>query len=388
MKLSAIIFVVFILLVTATPSPAITPSDDLLIAGAARTSLWIDDLYINNPGDSPVTVNVMWLVRNQANLNPETRTFDIDPKATHILGDVILTTFGMNRGNGAFRITSEGGEVIANLIAVAVIDDEHGSRTLGSGFEAIPASAATSAGQTATLMGIVATSRFRTNLFATAGANGVTMELDLLDPWGGVIDSATVTLESYEPWLSEVTNLWDWSIGELLNATAAVRVTSGSVVILGSKIDNHEMSQDPTTLEPSFGVGAGPLEGTYQFALYDSLAFASGGNLVIEDGTVTVINGTYSNFDKTDGQGEAECPLIFQWGFDLAPTSVQSFAGGVEFTDTYPDGGEITWTVTFTVDANLGFSGQVDAVGANFSGVDAGCNGTFPPLLFEGGKDQ
>ena len=207
MKLLPVILVVFVLLVTATPSPAITPSDDLLIAGAARTRLWVDDLYISNPGDDPVTVNVMWLVRNQANLDPETRTFDIGPKATHILGDVILTTFGMNRGNGAFRITSEGGEVIANLIAVAVIDDENGSRTLGSGFEAIPASAATAAGQTATLMGIVATSRFRTNLFATAGANGVTMELDLLDPWGPVIDTATVTLEPYEPWLSEVTNL-------------------------------------------------------------------------------------------------------------------------------------------------------------------------------------
>ena len=386
MKLSSFCLVVFVLLVTATPSPAITPSDDLLIAGAARTSLWVDDLYISNPGDSPVTVDVMWLVRNQTNPDPDTRTFEIEPKATHIMGDVILTSFGMNRGNGAFRITSEGGEVIANLIAVAVIEDENGSRTFGSGFEGIPASAATSAGQTTTLMGIVATSRFHTNLFATAGANGVTMELDLLDPWGPVIDTATVTLEPYEPWLAEVTNLWD--INDLLNATAAVRVTSGSVVILGSKIDNHQMSQDPTTLEPSFGVGAGSLEGTYQFALYDSLAFASGGNLVIDDGVVTAINGTYVNFDKADGQGEAECPLIFLWGFDLTPASVESFANGVQFTDTFPDGGEITWTVTFTVNANLGFTGQLDAVGENFTGVDAGCNGIFPSLLFEGGKAQ
>jgi hypothetical protein len=382
----AVHLVVFFLLISATPSAAITPSDDLLIAGAARTRLWVDDLYISNPGDRPVTVDVMWLVRNQANPAPDTRTFDIDPKATLILGDVILETFGMNRGNGAFRITSEGGEVIANLIAVAVIEDENGSRTLGSGFEGIPSSAATSAGQTTTLMGIVATTRFRTNLFATAGESGVTMELDLLDPWGPVIDTATVTLEPYEPWLSDVTNLWD--INDLLNATAAVRVTSGSVVILGSKIDNHQMSQDPTTLEASFGVGAGSLEGTYQFALYDSLAFASGGNLVIEDDTVAAINGTYSNFDKTDDQGDAECPLIFQWGFDLTPTAVESFADGVEFTDSYQDGGEITWTVAFTIDANLGFTGVLDAVGENFTGVDVGCNGAFPPLLFEGGKDQ
>ena len=53
MKLLPVILVVFVLLVTATPSPAITPSDDLLIAGAARTRLWVDDLYISNPGDDP-----------------------------------------------------------------------------------------------------------------------------------------------------------------------------------------------------------------------------------------------------------------------------------------------------------------------------------------------
>jgi hypothetical protein len=378
--------VCFALLVAVKPVLAIAPGNDLLIAGAARTRLWVDDLYISNPGDGPVTVDVMWLVRDQANPTPETRTFGIEPRATLILADVILETFGVTRGSGAFRITSEGGDVIANLIAVAVIEDEHGSRTLGSGFEGIPASAATSAGQTTTLMGIVATSRFRTNLFATAGASGATMHLDLLDPWGPVIDTATVTLEPYEPWLSAVTNLWE--IDDLLNATAAVRVTSGSVVILGSKIDNHQMSQDPTTLEASFGVGAGSLEGTYQFALYDSLAFASGGNLVIEDGMVAAINGTYVNFDKADSQGEAECTLIFQWGFDLTPAAVESFADGVEFTDSYPEGGQITWTVRFTVDANLGFSGLLDAVGEGFTGVDAGCNGTFPPLLFEGGKDQ
>ena len=59
------------LLATVQPAFAITPSNDLLIAGAARTRLWIDDLYISNPGDNPVTVNVMWLTRNQANPDPD-----------------------------------------------------------------------------------------------------------------------------------------------------------------------------------------------------------------------------------------------------------------------------------------------------------------------------
>jgi hypothetical protein len=386
MNSKAIVFTSTILLVATTPLFAITPGSDLIIPGAARTALWVDDLYVNNPNDTAVSVEIFWLERGQANPEPDSRVFDISPGATLILQDVILGDFGLERGNGAFRITSTGGNVVANLIAVAVIDDEHGTRTLGSGFEAVPASAATSAGQSATLMGIVATDDFRTNLFATAGAEGVTMELDLLDPWGPVIDSVTVTLDAYEPWLSGVPRLW--GIDTLLNGTARVRVTAGSVVILGSKIDNHRMSQDPTTLEASYGSAPASPDGTYHFALYDSLSFASGGNVVIDGGAVESLSGTYINFDKVDDQGEPECPLIFMWGDALDPASIAEFATGVVFTDFYPDGGEMSWTVTFTIDANLGFSGTVEAVGSGFTGIDENCNGTFPTLELEGGKGE
>jgi hypothetical protein len=229
-------------------------------------------------------------------------------------------------------------------------------------------------------MGLASTSSFYTNIFALAGANGVTMDLDLLDPDGDVLDTATVTLRAYEPWLSFRTDLWDVSTFE--NGTVLARVSAGSAVILGSKTD--ENSTDPTTLESAFGAGAGSADGTYQFAIYDSLAFASGGNMVIDDDIVEAINGTYINFDK----GNEDCTLIFLWGIGLTPTPVEDFETGVEFTDTYPDGGDMTWDVVFTLDDNLGFSGTIDAVGANFTGEDVGCNGTFPTLTFEGGKSN
>ncbi len=378
----AVHLVVFFLLISATPSSAITPSDDLLIAGAARTNRWTADLYINNPGSTGVTVEVWWLNRDPGLTNPDPEAYNLDGDETLILDDVLLNEFGLNRAEGAFRITTTGGEVTANLIVFTGVGSDNG--TYGSGFEGIPASSATSAGGSTTLAGLVLTDDFYTNLFALAGSNGVTMDIDLLDPDGILLDTEQVVLAAYAPWFSSVENLWN--VASFENGTALVHVRAGSMTMLGSKVDR--VSKDPTTVEQAFGVGAGSLEGTYQFALYDSLAFASGGNLVIEDGTVAAINGTYSNFDKTDDQGEVECPLIFQWGFDLTPTAVESFAEGVEFTDTYPDGGEIAWTVTFTNDGNLGFSGAVDAVGSNFSGVDEGCNGSFPTLLFEGGKDQ
>jgi hypothetical protein len=386
MKRSITMVACALALLTATSAVAITPGTDLLIAGAARANPWVDDLYINNPNAITVSVDVMWLVRGQANLTPETETFFVGPGGTLILDDVILKTFNKNRAFGAFRVTSTGGPVTANMIALAVKDDENGRRTLGSGFEAIPASAATAAGETTYLMGMTSTTGFRTNLFALGGASGVTMDLDLLDPDGTLLDSAQVVLEAYEPWLSNVDDLWD--VGSFANGTARVRVSAGSMVILGSKIDNHPLSEDPTTLEPDFGGGAGSVDGTYQFAIYDSFAFASGGNLVVSDGTVDAIFGTYVNFDKVDGQGDPECELTFQFGLGFVATGVEDFESGVEFTDSYSEGGDITWTMTFAVNQNLGFSGAISAVGSGFTGTDSGCNGTFPDLVLEGGKSN
>lgn len=370
----------------AAPAFAITPGDDLLIAGAARTPDWVSDLYINNPGATTVQVQLFWLERNPETANPDPINFTIGPEQTLVLPDVIGNDLGLSRGEGAFRITSTGGEVTANLL---VYSQKFGG-TLGSGFEAIPAASATSAGETAFVMGLVDgdgvndDDDFYTNVFALAGADGVTMDLDLVSASGAVLDTATVTLDAYRPWLSfRTADIWNQNGYE---GTLRVRVSAGSAAILASKID--EATKDPTTLESQFGASVASADGTYHFAIYDSLAFASGGNLSIDDDIVTVINGTYSNFDKLDGGGSSECTLVFQWGVGLSPTDRDEFEQGVEIIDTYPDpgGGEMTWTVTFTVDENIGLQGTIDAEGAGFSGEDAGCNGTFPTLSFTGGK--
>jgi hypothetical protein len=170
-----------------------------------------------------------------------------------------------------------------------------------------------------------------------------------------------MVLEAYEPWLSQVGNLW--SVASFDNGTAVISVSAGSVVVLGSKVDTA--SNDPTILEQAFGRGGDAVDGTYQFSLYDSLYFASGGSLVISGGEVTAINGTYVNYDKVDAEGEPECPLIYQWGFDFVATSIDAFAEGVEFTDSFADGGEITWTVTFTIDDSLGFTSFLDVGGGH-----------------------
>ena len=78
---------------------------DLLIAGAARTATWRSDLLINNPGASAVLVDVYWLYRDTTNTNPAPVSFTIQPEETLVLADVIRDTIGLNRGEGAFRIS-------------------------------------------------------------------------------------------------------------------------------------------------------------------------------------------------------------------------------------------------------------------------------------------
>jgi len=383
----SVITFVFLAVFAASSVLAISPSDDLLIAGAARTSAWTADLYINNPGPTDATVEVWWLNRDPDLTNPAPASYSVGADETLILDDVLLDVFGLSRAEGAFRITALGGEVTANLVVFTGAGSEDG--TYGSGFEGIPASSATSAGESTTIAGLVFNDSFRTNLFALAGANGVTMDIDLLDPDGHLLDTAHVVLTAYAPWFSSAANLWDEASFE--NGTAFVRVSAGSMVILASKIDRT--SKDPTTLELVFGAGGGSDDGTYQFAAYDDLGFASGGNLEIIDDVVDVVNGTFVNYDKVDGGGVPECPVIFQFGFDLAPTAVEDFASGVEYAEVYPagddfDGGTITYTITFTVDDNIGFSGTLDAVGSDFSGLDTGCNGSFPQMELYGGKSN
>jgi hypothetical protein len=377
----------FVIALLATSSAlAISPSDDLLIAAAARTNRWTADMYIVNPGNTSVTVDVMWLERDQANPNPQTESFNMLAGETLVLDDVILNNFGKTNAGGAFHITATGGPVTANLVVFTGAGSQDG--TYGSGFEAIPASSATSAGESTTLSGVVLDDDFYTNLFALAGANGATMDLALLDTDGTVLDTVQMELEAYEPWLSGVATLWD--VESFANGTARAAVTAGSMVMLGSKIDR--ISKDPTTLEQAFSAGGGSVDGIYQFAIWDDI-FAAGGELVVENGMVIEIIGNYSNYQKLDAQNDPACPVLWNWGWDfpLTGVAVGDFASGFEYTEDfsyYADGGEFTWTLTLTFDDNVGFSGTIDAVGADFTGADTGCNGVFPPLPMFGGKSN
>jgi len=371
------------LVATAAPVLALQSGTDIIVPAAARISGWVTDLYVANPGETTVTGTIYWLVRDVANPNPTSITFSLAPGETAVFPDIIQDEFGLATGKGAFRVTA------SSLVIVNSRDySASGTATFGQGFEGIPVSAATQTGAMATVVGLGYGSAFRTNIYATAGADGATADLSLLDPAGNEIATTSLTLDDYQPYLKGVHQVFT-GVPNFDEATLSVEITAGSAVFGASKVDNE--SGDPTTLESdATASGSASADGTYQISTYESTLYAGGGNLVIDDDVVTQINGTYFNWDKLDG-GDPACTLQFLWGISMSPTPLADFATGVTFSDSYAatGSGVMEWTVTFTVNNNMTIDGTVAATGSAFTDAeDLGCNGDFPALVLAGGKTE
>ena len=377
-----------VLLTLAAPSAALTPGTDVLVVAAVRgggagNSTWVTDLCLFNPGSLTAGGTVAWMVRNAANTSPQTFSFTLQAGETLCLDDVILAKFGLSAGGGAFRVQAD-----RPVVATSRIYNLKNGVTFGQGFEGIPRTAAVPAGGAADIVGLTQNTSFRSNVvLMDASGSGSTVSLNLLDDTGTEIASGTYTLAAFEPKLFPVTDLGviTFDVG-----TLHASVISGSAIAVASKIDNDHATGDPTTLAAAFG---GTVEGTYHVGLYDSLDYASGGNIVVGDGETVTVNGTYFNFDKVDAQQESECVLVFLWGGNLpSATTVSDLAQGVTFADSYTGSGTMTYTVQATFSNGQAISGTVSAVGANFpSNADpmldeSGCNGTFPQLTLRGGK--
>ena len=381
MRFLASTLLCFVLVAPATTAPALTPGTDVLVPAAARVSTWITDLYIMNPGTEPVSVTVAWLIRGQENPSPVSVSYDVGPGETLTLADVIMEEFGMDTASGAFRVTADT-EVVVNSRIYSVDGDE----TFGQGFEGTPMTLATMVGETSDVVGLSFNSQFRTNVYACAGPSGASLDMTLVAPDGSEIATKTKDLQPWMPFLQRIDQLMN--IGEFDDGTLRVTVTNGSAVVGASKVD--EASSDPTTLEGSVTSSAmTEVNGIYQFAIYDSLSYSTGGNLVVEDGAVEALDGTYTNWDKLDGSGDSECTWQFLFGRGLAtPVSLEDLEDGVEFADDHSNHGLglMTYTVVMEITDNLYITGTIDAVGSDFPADVDGCNGAFPQLVIYGGK--
>lgn len=365
---------------------AVSPGTDVLVPAAVRGvglagSIWFTDVYILNPGNDSTVVTVSWLVRNQPNFVPESRHFSVASRETLVLEDVVLESFGHESARGALRVTSER-EVVVNC---RVYNERHGV-TFGQGLEGVPVKQATRAGESTDVVGLTHNSSFRTNLIAVGVGPGATVSLSLRDPSGNELASGNLALGSFEPRLFPVTDL-DPSL-QFDHATLHAEVQFGSAVILASKVDNDPATGDPTTLEAWTPIGPPSVNGWYYVALYDESGRASGGTFVVIRKEVTELAATYLNLEKGD-PSDPDCPRVFAMRPDLSEAvPLAALAEGFSFSQSYPEGGTLAYTLTLEIQDSLWVTGAVAAQGSGFTDGSAGCNGSFPTLLLRGGRSN
>jgi hypothetical protein len=355
---------------------ALAPSTELLVPAAARTGAWSTDLYLLNLGENDNEVTVEWLVRGQPNLAPTALTLSLAGNESLVLEDVIRTGFGLERGRGAFRISSS-----ADIVATCRIYATEGGGTYGQGFEAVAADAATVAGTSTHVLGLRSADDFRANVYAVAGVDGAAVRLELIDPSGTQLAEAELALGTHEPFLEPLTTVFPIEVVE--QATLLVHVMTGSVVVGASKIDN--MTSDPTTLTSWIPAAGDPLAAGSYFGVVAATDTAANGGLTLAlDGDANVIGIEFSF------PAEA-CSALLTAGQDLSdtPLPLAELAAGYGFVTSYPGGGTVEWSLQLELQtAGTTLAGSLAANGSDWGGEFEACNGDHGPLAVALGSRQ
>jgi hypothetical protein len=345
----------------------------------AGGSMWITALNACNQGDVTATVTLLWFLRNQPNLAPQSYSTTIPAGATMVMDDVIMEAFGISQGGGAIGIISD-----QPLSAAAAILNTAGGNEFGQGFAAIPVGAAVATGQQTTVVGLKHNSTYRTNVYLvdTTGS-GSTVTLTLVDTNGMIRSTEEFSLGPYMPRLPSLDTFGKTNFD---NGVLIISTSAGAVIAGASRVNAG--TGDPVTLAPPIEVQdrpAGPYssDGRYEISLYDSEGWSSsGGYLEVADDKVESIDLTYYNMD------DADCNLIFPVPMSFSPPAdLADFAAGVHYVVTY-NIGILTFTWQFNHDGTAGLAGTLDVFGSDFETDYSGCNGSFPQLTLNGGKSD
>jgi hypothetical protein len=298
MRTNLSIAIVLVFCLAASPTLALNPDNELWVPAAARgfgagTASWITDLYILNPGDEAVTVEIAWLERDQDNTDPLAEVFEIAAGETLVLEDLIETVFGLEEGAGGFHIEilqdgDEGGEKSvskqgsaedAQLVVEARVyslDDQGG--TFGLGFEGVPSYAAISSNdpETTHSIGVTNNSAYRSNWYGlNIGDEQAEVMVELLDLDGDVMAAETFELPPMAPILKTVSGLGGPSFA---NGTLRFTMLDGEGIFGVTKIDRT--SNDAIHLESHWQCSAdsADLEFTDEFSTGDCTFANTGRN--------------------------------------------------------------------------------------------------------------
>jgi hypothetical protein len=215
-------------------------------AGASG-SLWVTSLVISNPGDKPAAVTVEWLVRGQANPQPESFQVTVAGGATTRFDDVLSTELGLEAGGGALRVVAD-----QAVVVLASILNRAGGSEFGQGFEGVPTALALRPRDRSTVLEVAHDTVYRTNVYLVdASGNGSTATVSLVDPEGSTLATKTYQLDAFMPILEPMSAL---GVASVAHATLRITVDEGAVIAGASRV--AEVSGDPLTLPASIPAGA------------------------------------------------------------------------------------------------------------------------------------
>ena len=247
-------------------------AQDVLVNGVARANgrnntFFRTDGRFYNPGMSDATVSVAFHYNQNSNSAPMTRTFTIAAGKIRDVVDVLDSLLGLPVGSaGALRFRSD--TPVAILCRTSNVDPlgvKPG--TYGAQQKPVPLlSFLMSADAGGVITGIRQNATFRTNLGFAAGAEGAEYTLTLESTSGATVATATGSLGAFGWTQPNIVDLFpSATIPE--DATVLVKVTSGSVDVFDSSIDNASGDPVVTPIMPlpadiSFAATIGPQGGS------------------------------------------------------------------------------------------------------------------------------
>ncbi len=239
----------------AAPSPAAATTGTELYLPAAGTgpgvppSVWFTTIWIFNPNDAPVEVELGFLRRDQPN-DPSalTDTVLVGPGEVVQIDDAVASLFGVQEF-GAVRATSPlPVHVFSRIYSKAAGLAERDSS--GQAFPALPADLAIGTGQHVDLIGLTNLDGgdFRYNVgFVETTGQDLWVQVHAFGSGGNSWISTSIRLLPFEQRQMSIDQLFDNVIGDSDNFR--LRVTGGPgegrVLAFGSRVANG--SQDATT---------------------------------------------------------------------------------------------------------------------------------------------
>jgi hypothetical protein len=231
------------------------PSTEVILPAAGRVSgvngsEFYTTVWVSNPSDAPVDIQMQFLASGVPNPTPVTVTDTLGAGASKTYENITETLFDLPGVLGAIRFRSSQ----PVLVAARIYNRSPGatlSDTQGAGFAGVPASFAIGSDREARLQGVTQNADFRYNLFMVeASGSPIAARIELLDGPGNVVATRDYSLRGYEQLLVSAAELAPGGLISNAQIRAKVAAGDGKLIVAGSLVANE--SQDATGFEMSF----------------------------------------------------------------------------------------------------------------------------------------